>query len=72
MKMHDMHLYLRYTNSYVLLSDWRTVVRETQFFHNLVSTNRKGTKKLGFSKGAEKMGGVMENLKIVGEAHNEG
>ena len=27
MKIHDMYLYLRYKNFYVLFSDWRTVVR---------------------------------------------
>ena len=37
--MHDMHLYLRCANSYVLFSGWRNVVRlhtVNQFFHRLV------------------------------------
>ena len=45
MKMPDIHVYLRYTNSYVLFSDWRTIVRlhtvnsilysEYQVFHSM-------------------------------------
>ena len=64
MNMHGIYLYVRYTNSYVLLSDWRTVAKK------LVCINRKGPIELEFPKGAKKMVvvvvGVMETLKIVG------
>ena len=59
MKMHDIHLYFRYINSYLLFSDWRTEVRlhtAIQFFHKLACVNRKGPRKQEFPKGTEKIG----------------
>ena len=50
MKMHDIHLYLRYTNSYILFSDWRTEVRlhtATQFFHKPGLCKQKRSYKIG-------------------------
>ena len=68
-KIHDIHLYLRYKNSYVLFSDRRTVVRphavQTQFFYKLVCIYKKGPR--GFTKmtvvGRD---GVIEISKMVG------
>ena len=46
MKMHDIHLYLRYTNSYVLF----------YFVKTLFLIKRKGHKEQEFPKGTKKMG----------------
>ena len=57
--MHDMHLYLKYTNSYALFSNWKTVVTlhtANPIFHKLVCISRKGPRKQELPKGAEKMG----------------
>ena len=49
MKMHDIHLYLRYKNSSVSFSDRRTVVTphtvQIKFFYKLVCIYRKGHRK---------------------------
>ena len=46
MKMHDIYLYLRYTNSYVLF----------YFVKTLFLIKRKGHKEQEFPKGTKKMG----------------
>ena len=57
--MHDIYLYLRYANSYLLFSDWRTELGftlQTQFFHKLVCINRRDSRKQEFPKGPGKLG----------------
>ena len=74
--MHDIHLYLKYTNSNVLFPEWRAIIRfctANLIFPEANLLKQKGSQELEFPKSDKKIGvgmarecWLMELLKMVG------